>query len=96
MASSSHITWDCPNCQGADSNCRKFCSNCGSMLVWTCPPSEKSGLYKNFSRHHQRCNYCSPEREEERREEKNEKQISKIQELQTLYVGECNSFIQFA
>jgi hypothetical protein len=92
MASSWHIKWDCPECQDNDSGCHKFCSNCRSMLVWTCLPSEKSGLYSNLSRHCQRCNYCSPEREEERKQLKDDKQISKIDDLEILYAGECDSF----
>ena len=62
------------------------------MLVWTCVSSGKSGLYSNYHRHLTRCDYCTPELEEERQQLKEEKQISKIQELQTLYDGghTCN------
>ncbi len=88
---SSQIKWDCPECQVTITGRRKYCEDCHSMLVWTCLASGKSGLYTHYYRHHDRCTYCSPELEEERQQIKQEKQISRLQELQTLYVGKCNS-----
>lgn len=91
MASSSQIEWSCPECQVIVMDRRKFCDNCHSMLVWTCLSSEKSGLYAHYSRHRDRCDYCSPELKEERERLKKEKQISNFQELETLYVGKRNA-----
>ncbi|CAF3121603.1 unnamed protein product [Rotaria sp. Silwood2] len=42
ISSSSEIEWDCPECQTAITDRRKYCNSCQSMLVWTCVPSGKS------------------------------------------------------
>ena len=57
------------------------------MLVWTCVPSEKSGLCTNYYRHRDRCTYCTPELEPGRQQTKEEKQISRFQELEVSYNG---------
>ncbi|CAF0883242.1 unnamed protein product [Rotaria sordida] len=88
MTSSSQIKWDCPECQITMEDRRKYCDSCKSMLVWTCVSSGKSGMYSNYHRHLTRCDYCTPELEEERQQLKEEKQISKVQELRILYDGQ--------
>ncbi|CAF1325902.1 unnamed protein product, partial [Rotaria sp. Silwood1] len=55
------------------------------MLVWTCVPSGKSGLYTTYYRYRDRCNYYTPELEPERQQTKEEKQISRFQELEISY-----------
>jgi hypothetical protein len=91
MLSSSQVEWYCPECEVNVNECRKYCNDCETMLVWTCVPSEKSGLYSNYYRHRQRCNYCTPELEQEREELKREKQNESMQELQMLYDGKQHS-----
>ncbi|CAF3563236.1 unnamed protein product [Rotaria sordida] len=88
MTSSSQIKWDCPECQITMEDRRKYCDSCKSMLVWTCVSSGKSGMYSNYHRYLTRCDYCTPELEEERQQLKEEKQISKVQELRILYDGQ--------
>ena len=92
MTSSSQIKWHCPECQITMEDRRKYCDSCKSMVVWTCVSSGKSGLCSNYHQYLTRCDYCTPELEEERQKLKEEKQISKVQELQTLYDGghTCN------
>ncbi|CAF4318377.1 unnamed protein product, partial [Rotaria sordida] len=43
------------------------------MLSWTCIGSGKSGLYTNYYRHRDSCNYCAPELEEEKQQIMKEK-----------------------
>ena len=81
ISSSSEIEWNCPECQTAITDRRKYCNSCQSMLVGTCVPSGKSGLYNNYHRHRNRCNYCTPELEEERKQLKMENRISRFQEI---------------
>ncbi|CAF4575391.1 unnamed protein product [Rotaria sp. Silwood2] len=50
ISSSSEIEWDCPECQTAITDRRKYCNSCQSMLVWTCVPSAKSAAELNFSK----------------------------------------------
>ncbi|CAF0740997.1 unnamed protein product [Rotaria sordida] len=43
------------------------------MLSWTCIGSGKSGLYTNYYRHRDSCNYCAPALEEEKQQIMKEK-----------------------
>ena len=72
--SSSQIEWDCSRCGSTPTDRRKYCTNCHSMLTWTCTGSGKSGLYANYCRHRDSCVYCTPELEEEKQQEMKEKQ----------------------
>ncbi|CAF4583117.1 unnamed protein product [Rotaria sp. Silwood2] len=85
MHSSSQVEWNCPQCEVTINERLTYCNNCKTMLVWTCTPSQKSGLYKNYFRHRQRCNYCAPELEQQRQELKEERQNERMQEIQMLY-----------
>ncbi|CAF3893358.1 unnamed protein product [Rotaria sp. Silwood1] len=87
MSSSSNIMWNCPECQITITDRQKYCKTCQSMLVWTCVPSGKSGLYTTYYRYRDRCNYYTPELEPERQQTKEEKQISRFQELEISYNG---------
>ena len=71
---SPQIEWYCAQCGSNQSDHRKYCTDCGSMLNWSCTGSEKSGLYTNYYRHRDNSNYCTPEHEEER--EKNGREDS--------------------
>ncbi|CAF4221683.1 unnamed protein product, partial [Rotaria sordida] len=51
ISSSSEIEWDCPECQTAITDRRKYCISCQSMLIWTCVPSGKSGLLEHTEEH---------------------------------------------
>ena len=77
---SPQIHWNCSQCQSTTTDRRKYCSNCHSMLSWTCTGSERSGLYTNYYRHRDNCGYCTPEVEEEKQQKMEEKQ----QQFQTL------------
>ncbi|CAF3852707.1 unnamed protein product, partial [Rotaria sp. Silwood1] len=78
--SSSQVKWDCSQCGYAPSDRRKYCSECHSMLTWTCTASGRSGRYTHYYRHCDNCSYCTPELEEEKQHEMEEKQ----QQLQAL------------
>jgi uncharacterized protein (DUF983 family) len=54
------------------------------MLTWTCTGSGKTGLYTHYYRHHDKCNYCTAELEEERQKQMEEKQVTIQQRFQTL------------
>jgi len=58
------------------------------MLTWTCIGSGKSGLYTNYYRHHDSCDYCTPELEEERQQKIEEKQTYIRKHFQPLNGGE--------
>ncbi|CAF3155201.1 unnamed protein product [Rotaria sp. Silwood2] len=70
---SSHIEWNCSQCQFVTTNGRKYCTDCHSMLTWTCTGSGKSGSYNNYHRHLDNCSYCTPELEEEKQQKMEEK-----------------------
>ncbi|CAF4783734.1 unnamed protein product [Rotaria sp. Silwood2] len=78
--SSSKVKWNCSQCGSAPNDRRKYCTECHSMLTWTCTDSGKSGMYANYYHHRNNCSYCTPELEEEKQQEMEEKQ----QQLQTL------------
>ncbi|CAF1294613.1 unnamed protein product [Rotaria sordida] len=78
--SSSQVKWDCSQCGCAPNDCRKYCTECHSMLTWTCTGSGKSGWHSNYYRHRNNYSYCTPELEEEKQQEMEEKQ----QQLQAL------------
>ncbi|CAF1550003.1 unnamed protein product [Rotaria sordida] len=81
---SPQIEWSCSECQSAVADRRKYCTDCDSMLTWTCVGSGKSGLYTHYYRHRDSCNYCTPEFEEERQQELEEKRIAVQQQFQNL------------
>ncbi|CAF4592828.1 unnamed protein product [Rotaria sp. Silwood2] len=54
------------------------------MLTWTCTGSGKSGLYNNYYRHRDNCNYCTPEFEKERQKKLEEKEVAIQQHFQVL------------
>ncbi|CAF4114655.1 unnamed protein product [Rotaria sp. Silwood2] len=65
----SQIEWDCSRCGSTVTDRRKYCTDCHSMLTWTCTGSGKSGLYTNYYRHCDRCSYCTPQLEEEKQQQ---------------------------
>ena len=71
---SSQLEWNCSECQSNVVDRRKYCTNCDSMLTWTCVGSGKSGLYTHYYRHRDTCYYCTPELEKERQQKMKEKQ----------------------
>ncbi|CAF4548624.1 unnamed protein product, partial [Rotaria sp. Silwood2] len=81
---SPQIEWHCAQCESDPTDRRKYCNDCDSMLTWTCTGSGKSGLYTNYYRHRDNCNYCTPELEEERQEQMEENQVAIQQRFQTL------------
>jgi len=81
---SSQIEWHCTQCGSDPTDHRKYCTDCDSMLTWTCTGSGKSGLYTHYYRHHDKCNYCTAELEEERQKQMEEKQVTIQQRFQTL------------
>jgi hypothetical protein len=83
--SSLQVEWSCSQCQSTFTNRRKFCTDCNSMLTWTCIGSERSGLYKNFFRHRDNCIHCTSEIED-RSQEVEEKHCA-IQKLKILNNG---------
>lgn len=82
--SSAQLEWNCSQCESTTFDRRKYCTNCYSMLSWTCTGSGKSGLYTNYYRHRNNCNYCTPEHEEERQQEMEEKQAAIREHFQSL------------
>ncbi|CAF4129194.1 unnamed protein product [Rotaria sordida] len=72
--SSSQVKWDCSQCGYAPSDHRKYCTECHSILTWTCTGSGKSCRYTNYYRHHDNSSYCTPELEEGKQHEMEEKQ----------------------
>ncbi len=91
MHSSSQIEWNRPQCEVTISERRTYCNSCRTMLVWMCTGSKRSGLYDNYFRHRQRCNYCTSDLEQERQELKEERQNERMQEIQMLYNGKQHS-----
>jgi len=83
---SQQVNWGCSQCQSATVARRKYCTDCHSMLIWTCIGSGKSGLYANFFRHRDSCIYCKSELEEDK-PQKVEEKYAAIQQLQTLDNG---------
>ncbi|CAF3863872.1 unnamed protein product [Rotaria sp. Silwood1] len=81
---SPQIEWYCAQCGSDPTDRRKYCTDCDSMLTWTCTGSGKSGLYTHYYRHRDNCNYCTPELEEKRQEQIEEKQVAIQQRFQTL------------
>lgn len=81
---SSQIEWYCAQCQCIPTDRRKYCTEYHSMLTWSCTGSGKSGLHTNYYRHHDSCNFCTPELEEDRRKEMDDKQAAVQQHLQAL------------
>mgnify|MGYP006897132234 CR=1 FL=1 len=84
MLSPSQVEWNCPECEVIINGCHKYGTNCQTMLMWTCVASEKSGLYSNYYRHRQRCNYCAPELEEEREQLKDKCRLMNLNHLMAL------------
>ncbi|CAF3439697.1 unnamed protein product [Rotaria sp. Silwood1] len=80
-----------PQYQVSINDCRKHFNRCQSTLIWRCITSKEFGLFTNYYRHRDRCNYCSPKLEQKRQHLKKEQQIFNLQELQMLYVGKRNS-----
>ncbi|CAF3688236.1 unnamed protein product [Rotaria sp. Silwood1] len=81
---SPQIEWHCTQCGSDPTDRRKYCTDCDSMLTWTCTDSGKTGLYTHYYRHRDKCNYCTPELEEERQKQMEEKQVAIQQRFQTL------------
>jgi len=81
---SPQIEWNCAKCGFNPTDRRKYCPDCNSMLTWTCNGSGKSGLYTNYYRHRDNCDYCTPELEEERQEKMENKAIAIQQHFQVL------------
>ncbi|CAF1561330.1 unnamed protein product, partial [Rotaria sordida] len=81
---SPQIEWYCAQCESVPTDRRKYCADCDSMLTWTCTGSGKSGLYTNYYRHRDNCNYCTPELEEERQKKLEEKKVANQQHFQIL------------
>ena len=73
---SPQIKRSCSECRSAVVDRRKYCTDCHSLLTWTCIGSGKSGLYTHYYRHRDSCNYCTPELEEEREQEMEEKRVT--------------------
>ncbi|CAF1368771.1 unnamed protein product [Rotaria sordida] len=85
MDSSSQVEWSCPQREVTINERHRYCTNCETMLAWTCPESEKSGLYSNYFRHRQRRNYCAPKLEQEKQQLKGDRQNERMQDFQMLY-----------
>lgn len=81
---SPQIEWSCAQCEAVPTDRRKYCTDCSSMLTWTCSGSGKSGLYTHYYRHRDSCDYCTPELEEERRQKKEEKEVVTQKHFQIL------------
>ncbi|CAF1387764.1 unnamed protein product [Rotaria sordida] len=81
---SSQIEWHCTQCESGPTDRRKYCADCDSMLTWTCTGSQKSGLYTNYYRHRDNCDYCTPELEEERQKNMEEKKVAIQEHFQIL------------
>ncbi|CAF4171012.1 unnamed protein product [Rotaria sp. Silwood2] len=93
---SSHIEWNCSQCQFVTTNGRKYCTDCHSMLTWTCTGSGKSGSYNNYHRHLDNCSYCTPELEEEKQqkmEEKRQKNKQHTDSAITPYLSPMNLLV---
>ncbi|CAF1158057.1 unnamed protein product [Rotaria sordida] len=86
---SPQIEWNCSQCQSSIADRRKYCIDCHSMLSWTCVGSGKSGLYTNYYRHRDSCDYCTPELEDERQQEMEQKRVSIQQQFQALDDKQC-------
>lgn len=56
------MQWECSQCGVHIENKQPRHEPCHAHTKWTCPPSEQSGLYKNFKRHAASCLWCSPDR----------------------------------
>ncbi len=84
--SSSQVEWSCSQCQSTNIDRRKYCINCHSMLTWTCNESGRSGSYKNFFRHCDKCIHCTSEIED-KPQGVEEKHLA-IEQLQILNTGE--------
>ena len=85
---SPQIEWHCSECRSAVADPRKYCTDCDSMLTYTCNGSGKSGLYTHYYPHRGSCNYCTPELEEERQKEMEEKRATIQQQFRALGDGE--------
>ncbi|CAF2647051.1 unnamed protein product [Rotaria sp. Silwood2] len=79
---SPQIEWNCSQCRSSVADRRKYCIDCHSMLTWTCISSGKSGLYTNYYRHRNICDYCILELEDEKQQEIEEKRVTIQQQLQ--------------
>jgi threonine dehydrogenase-like Zn-dependent dehydrogenase len=83
---SPQIQWSCSQCRSDTTDRRKYCTNCHSMLTYTCIGSGKSGLYTHYYRHRDSCIHCMSELEEDRPQKVQEKQVA-IQQFQILNDG---------
>ncbi|CAF1553370.1 unnamed protein product [Rotaria sp. Silwood1] len=81
---SSQVEWHCTQCESDPTDRRKYCADCDSMLTWTCIGSRKSGLYTNYYRHRDNCDYCTPELEEERQNDMEKKTVAIQEHFQSL------------
>jgi hypothetical protein len=72
---SPQIEWNCAECGSVTTVRRKYCTEYDSMLTWTCTGSGKSGLYTNYYRHRDNCNYCTPDLKEERQKKWKKKKL---------------------
>ena len=84
---SPHLEWNCSQCRSTFNDRRKYCTDCHSMLSWTCVDSGQTGLYTNYYRHRDDCSYCTPELEDERQQEMEEKRVTIQQHFQALDNG---------
>ncbi len=82
--SSPQVEWNCAECGFIPTDRQKYCTDCDSMLTWTCTGSGRSGLYTNYYRHRDNCSYCTPELEEEKQKQMEEKQVAIQQRYRTL------------
>ena len=54
---SPQIEWNRAECGSVPTNREKYCTDCDSILTWTCTGSGRSGLYTNYYRHRDNCSY---------------------------------------
>ncbi|CAF1621046.1 unnamed protein product [Adineta ricciae] len=57
----SQIEWNYVRYGFAETDRRKYCIDCHSMLSWTCVGLGKSCLYTNCYHQYDRCSYGTPE-----------------------------------
>ena len=61
---SPQIKWSCSQCRSTVTDRRKYCTNCHSMLTWTCIGWERFGLYIHLFRYHDKYVHCTSEIED--------------------------------
>jgi hypothetical protein len=59
--SSPSVEWSCSTCNVVLETEQGTHPPCHTPTTWTCLLTQRSGTHKNFKRHSQQCEYCSPD-----------------------------------